>query len=84
MPNTITSVAVVRAAGLSGWTIEVTYSDGRTPLDLDCQSRTWQGGLALARHHYPRVPCKVDADPYWTKRRRRVVFDANGRSSFAN
>lgn len=79
-----TKVAVCRAAGLAHWVLAVTLDDGRELLDLDHQASTWQALVATAPHAYPGVPCKVEADPYWTKRRRKVLFDENCRSHFAD
>ena len=65
---------VCRAAGLMNWVVECVYSDGRALLDLDSQSRSWQGGIRLASalrrsHGAHSAPIKVSADKYWTRRR---------------
>lgn len=53
---------LVKAAGMSNWTVEI---DGL--LDLDLQSRTWQGLLKRTATAYPDRNVRVDADKFWMR-----------------
>lgn len=66
----IIRVVVCRAAGLMDWVVEVHYNDGRRLLDLGLQHRTWQGCVALAYHTYRGKPVTVEADKFWTRKRK--------------